>query len=1804
MAVAKKTGDGIIELQGKLQVTVDESAGAKAKKSIDKIIKDLERQPVKLAFDTKVAENFTRELDKIYRKQTELNSAEKAAKKEGIVAYNTELKLLEKQLKALEKVRDASLAVDRARKGYGASEQKRVAAGARLSDRDIVASAKTAKGRQKLGAVATASIARDELVGQSNKLARALFDAGMRDMATQVKREADRVASTGTGLSKRLSAGGLQKLSSTIQESNKQMADAAIKQAEKIQQDTTKAFLKAQKVNQRDAEAAAKKKSGILYSAEKALMQKSADDRKSEEAAARKRSGILYSAEKTVMQKEHADRRQAQLEQARALRVQSGKEAFQAAGGLGGFDPSYLTTKSGNKSVKAYLGSEVTRLSSAGDAEGVARHQKALDQLTNSHKKLNPVLKQTGALMMQFFRYAIGYQALYQALGAVTALTRGIVELDKSLFDIQAISQSTTKEMVVLSGAINDVAINSKFSTAEIAEATKVLAQAGVAASELPGALKSVADFGAATGSDLGVAADVLTTMQEVFSDLSSGQAADQLTKAVNVSKLTAQDLQTIASTGAQVAASYNISSEQLLAAASVLRNAGVKASTIATGTRQAMLEVFNPDKRSLEMLQARYQKMGEGLTQDQITAKYQGFTATDDPLLAAVTELKRIGFGTDPSLNRTFDVRAENVLHELIGSYEQLIELQSQFNFGQPAAEGAEIAMGSLAAQLDNLGSAMVALSSEMSKGVLDDLKDVVKWATSAIEKIREARNERLASGEERQKGFVETAAGYLAPTYLASKAYDAYQKANPNAEEQQQQRQSRLTGLAGQSATLNRELDALKAARAAFDPEGNEKLAADIARIREGLQGTEAQISQSQLRLNGFAESIKKQVVLMEDSMQTARAAGDVEKVKQLSEQFAQLNTLPVQEILNQQGEFADPEKALDGMLQMARVMREGAATLQEIGDKQTKAAELQDKIVELEVQNIISQQDETNMGAMVESFLISIDAMGVEAAERRLQVIREQVSAALAATDPTDTARVGALQGILKELDVSVQRIAEKKQTQVSGYVANLQSGAAQDPGRIEQFLASSAGKSLAQANPAAVEALRSGSAAQSVGNVTLGNGIEYGPDGKLQPQVGSAGPSAGVTGLAALAQWNQKDLAAQRKRELSTEVSPTKKTYVQDAEAFRKISELDFAIEKAKEFGGGNLVDLTQQRGALQMEEQRKAIAVAQQNVNEQGGDTERQQLAEEQIKLQKMELDARKDYIEAITKDTDEELKAYQERAKTVMEQGGDLTTLNTEFKASQQAAIDAITEWGKSVGMSDERIRAEIESRGILNQSLLSNKVVDDLIKSGDKKVDALAEAVPTSATTGNALLDAQSRVRGYGFTEAENADLYARQIAGKQQVIAGSQDVIAERQAALPFMEPEKREQAQATIDAYTKSIGDLNNEVNDLYVMMGDIGTTGADQLKQAFGEESIRPYLIALEQSQNALKNWGANLRGSVLSAWEGIGDAIADSVVYGENFGDMMEDLVKNLAGDILRTSAKGALNTLARSVLGSALPGTDAQAGQPGAAAGASPAAGGFLGSVASALGVTGAAQGAAGAATGSMTVTAGVVNVNGAAGAMEKTAKDMLGGGKEKGFFGSLFDGIGNMASDAWKGLKGAGSAVGDWASGAASSAGTWISSLFAADGWVGQFSNGYVDKNGIIRGPGTGTSDSISARMKFAKGKSAPIRISNKESILTEKATNYLGHDTIGALNAGKIPGFSAGRVADQSARATSGVNQDQMAPVVHVPEFPKQTLEAYVGINAAEVVAKGLRNNPGAVRELLEIQKVNRRAFTVQRN
>lgn len=361
-----------------------------------------------------------------------------------------------------------------------------------------------------------------------------------------------------------------------------------------------------------------------------------------------------------------------------------------------------------------------------------------------------------GNLLGTFSRYALGYGGLYQVLNAVTKLKDEIIELDRAFYSIKAVTQATDVEMQSISRSIKEVALNTNFTTREIAGAAEILGQAGVAPAEMDKVLGATAKFASATNSSLSVAADLMTTVRTVFKELSDNVIADQLTRAVNLSKLTVEDLQTILSLSSQTAKSYNINLEQLLAATTTLRNAGIKPSTVATGLRQAMLEVFNPDTATMKALQTRYAQMqekvaGQPISNEQISQRFFGFTNAQNPLLAALTELRRIGFTDEGQkvLQRGVDIRAFNAIQGLLQNFKELQEAESNITFGQAAAEGAEIQMKSLAATLENLTSSVTVLAEQMSEGLVRSLANGATEATNLIEKLTELDLQMKATGE-----------------------------------------------------------------------------------------------------------------------------------------------------------------------------------------------------------------------------------------------------------------------------------------------------------------------------------------------------------------------------------------------------------------------------------------------------------------------------------------------------------------------------------------------------------------------------------------------------------------------------------------------------------------------------------------------------------------------------------------------------------------------------------------------------------------------------------------------------------------------------------------------------------------------------------------------------------------------------------------------------------------------------------------------------------------------------------------------
>lgn len=374
------------------------------------------------------------------------------------------------------------------------------------------------------------------------------------------------------------------------------------------------------------------------------------------------------------------------------------------------------------------------------------------EQLNEQLGRMTGRFSSASRVLQQFVRYAIGYGGLYRLIGIFNQLGRSVVDLQQDLKSIQAVTNSTEQDMIGIARAITDVALSTRFSVREISSAAQLLGQAGVEASEIQGVLQSTANFASAVGGSLETAADLVSTFRNVFTELSDKAIADQLTTAVNISKLASEDLKTILSLSAQTARGYQLTSDQYLAAVTTLRNAGIKASTVATGLRQSLIEIFSPDNRTLKILQGRYAELGEILSMEQIQARFFDIQQERNPLTSALRELERLGIsgGAESQFGRIFDVRAMNVIRALIKDIGALETDAAELTFGGSAAKAAATQMEALNAQMTNLGAAFTTFGFQLAEGPIAGLTELVKVTVDAVKSLSALDLELKAVGSE----------------------------------------------------------------------------------------------------------------------------------------------------------------------------------------------------------------------------------------------------------------------------------------------------------------------------------------------------------------------------------------------------------------------------------------------------------------------------------------------------------------------------------------------------------------------------------------------------------------------------------------------------------------------------------------------------------------------------------------------------------------------------------------------------------------------------------------------------------------------------------------------------------------------------------------------------------------------------------------------------------------------------------------------------------------------------------------------
>jgi TP901 family phage tail tape measure protein len=449
-------------------------------------------------------------------------------------------------------------------------------------------------------------------------------------------------------------------------------------------------------------------------------------------------------------------------EAGQAAEEASGRESYYRVGGRRGFQ--YLAREE-LPSTLAYVEAEIKRLKSeqqtlpSSDRDTRRSNDRRLADLARERSELKSdilgnvsMLRQLGLAINGFVRYAAVYGGLYQLMNAFTGLARSAVAFQDALKQIQTIAQATDGQMVRLASSIREMASTSPYNLEQLAQSAQTLAQAGVEISKIPGALKAVTNLSLATGGTPEVAADVLTSAQKVFPQLNDARIADQLTGAVNVSKLSLEDLKTILNLGAQTASASNVKPEQMLGMAATLSNFGIKGSTIATGLRQLMLEMFSPDRKLTEVYLKRYQQMGEvDMTADTVRRRFASFKDTDDPMAAALAELRRMGFAGAQAgmLDRQFETRAQNVLIPLLRSQDMVAGNVAAIGQSGTAAEGARMRIDSLSSALKILSNEMQSTADVLGEPLLKSLQGITEWASGTIKSLRETLDARRARGE-----------------------------------------------------------------------------------------------------------------------------------------------------------------------------------------------------------------------------------------------------------------------------------------------------------------------------------------------------------------------------------------------------------------------------------------------------------------------------------------------------------------------------------------------------------------------------------------------------------------------------------------------------------------------------------------------------------------------------------------------------------------------------------------------------------------------------------------------------------------------------------------------------------------------------------------------------------------------------------------------------------------------------------------------------------------------------------------------
>lgn len=321
----------------------------------------------------------------------------------------------------------------------------------------------------------------------------------------------------------------------------------------------------------------------------------------------------------------------------------------------------------------------------------------------------------------------LGFMRDFAATGAVLGgagyAAKSTVDLEVSLKDLQAISKATDQELASLQNTIFEVGQKTKFSTSEIAEGAKVMAQAGYSAQQMATALPAISELATGAGASMEEAVNIVTSVLSIF-DMSierTSGVSNMLAQALNGSKLNLQQLSLGMQYAGNIAADGGIQFEELTAALGAMATAGIKSgSTLGTGLRSLIEELENPSKKFLEWLGTA------GLSVEDVDVRTQG-------LSGALQALADKSFSSATAMN-VFEIRAASAYSALSSNVDVMKDLQASLYGTDAATAAAAVQMDTLAAQTSRFGNAITQFTTVAGAPFMDVMKEFIGGAATLL--------------------------------------------------------------------------------------------------------------------------------------------------------------------------------------------------------------------------------------------------------------------------------------------------------------------------------------------------------------------------------------------------------------------------------------------------------------------------------------------------------------------------------------------------------------------------------------------------------------------------------------------------------------------------------------------------------------------------------------------------------------------------------------------------------------------------------------------------------------------------------------------------------------------------------------------------------------------------------------------------------------------------------------------------------------------------------------------------------------